>query len=540
MGTVYTNQTLNIPELRREILSHLTSKSWGKKRKSLLACALACRNWRDDALDILWKSVGDIETIARAFGHIKRRDTSNPDDKMLVFEDTPNWERFHTMYSHRVRVLNINYTQKKHSCIVEALSDTQPSSVGRGFFPKLRGMRVDIEAESSPARAVEFFIQFMHQQVKSFRVDLDFNDPESPHILPIRILEAIRDHTPHLTSLRLDFVNTTIDQKLVEEIGTLCSRLADLKGLAIPHLASCDASLMVREIARSCTNLETLNIYAMRGFRPSTGIIPFSFLKKFSVPESAVGGVVSLLENHPMLKLRNLEVYADYLETPSATFAECQQLFRIIGSLTELEKLTFRPTVEQRLPFHIIRPLLQCSAIRSIDMKHINMSMIDDDLSFLGRCLPQLEDLRWCPLESAGLNQNHEELLLPTLQGIINLAEHAVNLRHLEIEIIPIYRTGSTELEVDTLSSFNCLEHLEFCFSCLDPSWSRAVSVILSHVLPFDCQFSWDNRSEYLDDGNDATHEANVRSDAAWQKVLDNLDFYWWTQSVFVTLPSQT
>ncbi|KAF5350907.1 hypothetical protein D9758_010513 [Tetrapyrgos nigripes] len=116
----------------------------------------------------------------------------------------------------------------------------------------------------------------------------------------------------------------------------------------------------------------------------------------------------------------------------------------------------------------------------------------------------------------------------PTLKGLLNLAEHALQLRILKIQIIPTFPiagNNSSDL-LDTLNSFRHLDHLDLGYSRLDPAWSRVVSMIMGRILPSDCQF--DVREPYNEE----------RSNVAWKKVKEELEIIKAYRRGSVVLPS--
>ncbi|KAF5350865.1 hypothetical protein D9758_010529 [Tetrapyrgos nigripes] len=77
---------------------------------------------------------------------------------------------------------------------------------------------------------------------------------------------------------------------------------------------------------------------------------------------------------------------------------------------------------------------------------------------------------------------------------------------------LPTAGNDSSDLVLDALNSFRHLDHLDLGYSSLDPAWSRVVSMILSQILPLDCQF--DVEEQYKEE----------HSDAAWKRVKEELE----------------
>ncbi|KAF5371609.1 hypothetical protein D9758_003494 [Tetrapyrgos nigripes] len=101
------HEVLLIPELLQHIL-YLVD------RESLRACIFVCDAWKADVLYVYWETAHGIETIARALGAIRKRDSENAGEKVMGFDSLPDlaaWERFDSLYSRAVRERSVDLTK---------------------------------------------------------------------------------------------------------------------------------------------------------------------------------------------------------------------------------------------------------------------------------------------------------------------------------------------------------------------------------------------------------------------------------------------
>ncbi|KAF5350856.1 hypothetical protein D9758_010524 [Tetrapyrgos nigripes] len=460
------HDVLFLPELRRQIFFQLSSDTSAKQRRSdLRSCALACSDWQNDALDLLWESLDSIEPIAMVLGTIKRRNPRNYKDKMLVFENPPDsaaWGRVR-IYSERVRELVLgfgNYLPLEYDVLKVIVDDEYPG-------------------------CEEILVEFFHQQVDSLILDIQWDDAYSlVSLFTQSILKEAGRCFHHLTSLSpklWDEVETP--QVYVEAIAasfSLFPGLVKLEVLCCPEDVW-DFSVILREAAQYCPNLESIPCSSVRTSRSSSKSVSVQSLRRLEASDSDAQALINLLEGHPMPELTIFKMDSREFDWVFGSAMECQRLSEAVWI---------------------------CRSILSIDLTDlIRFSITDDDLTFLGCCLPSLKVFKALPYESPGS--------LPSLKGLHNLAEHAVQLRILKIQIIPTYPiagSGSSDLVLDTLNSFKHLDHLDLGYSSLDPAWSRVVSLIMGRILPLDCQF--DVKERYVEEHSDAT----------WKKVKEELE----------------
>ncbi|KAF5364994.1 hypothetical protein D9758_008093 [Tetrapyrgos nigripes] len=450
----------------------------------------------------------------------------NQDDgntsKSVVFEEVPGleaWRRFERLYSHRVRHLDLAKLRlNEYYCILMAMASTRPPSSSK-IFPNLREMTIRGSGLLHPTGGFETIVQFMHERIESFSLyardegKLELGFPS----MFIMIVKAIGDYMPRLTSLVLGHnFSWTFDHRFTDAMAICCSRLPALVKLDLgPLVNEPDSYAVVIESAvRNCPCLETVTV-ANLGFFPSSAVpMPMPSLKRLEVEDCVAIHTLHLLQQHPMPSLQELDLSWNY-QSPAerASLAKYQSLvMHIVTSFPQLTKLNFNIPVDFELTFDVFRPLLQLSSLSSLYFIEATIPFTDEDLGFLGRCLPALEFLDlWC---ARG----------PTLQGLSNLAEHALKLRSLDLVILPIHPAasninsdqGPTMLTPGSLSSMNkfrCLEHLSLGYSHLHPKWTIVVLEVLGYMLPL--------QTEGLDhDLSPAVIQSNKEE---WEKVISGL-----------------
>ncbi|KAF5371727.1 hypothetical protein D9758_003501 [Tetrapyrgos nigripes] len=489
------HSVLLIPELRQHIL-HLVD------RKSLRACVFVCDAWKADALHAYWEIVHDIETVARALGAVRKRDTGD----VMVFDSLPNlaaWERFDTLYSRAVRELHVDLTEDNFH-LLQTIGGTRPASFK--LFPKLRRLYVSEDGLLSPTDDFATLVLLMNPNVEHF----DWFE----HPLRFRsasIWKTIAKQMSHLTSLSIWFEHD-IDKEMSRDIANLCTKLPALVKADLPTgNDQCDWSNIFGAVAEHCQSLQSLRCGSVCVFQPSHERIPFPSLTHLDLPVCTVEALTLLLETHPMPSLRILEVDIDGDHT--VTSAECLRLFGLIGSLPQITELSLYYYMEASFGFNDFRSLLQAETLSRLYLGSVTVSMTDVELFSIGRSLPCLESLELdaCPDEVPDT--------MPTLRGLIDLAKHALKLRHLMVLISPVFHPSDSDdgapdaLKLDTLSRFQRLEFLHIGQSRLDPKWSSVVVCVLDQILPVGCKFElWETPWEVRDD-------MVRRSDEEWGKV---------------------
>ncbi|KAF5364949.1 hypothetical protein D9758_008118 [Tetrapyrgos nigripes] len=504
MNITSTHQALMIAELRQQIFFYLSSRN-----KSLLACALVCHQWQDDALDYLWKRITSME-FSRALGPIRKRTPDDPNDQMTVFEETLGldaWRRFERLYSHRVRHLDLAELRlNQYYCILTTMASTRPPSSSR-IFPNLREMSVHGSGLLLPTSGFETkVVQFMHERIESFSLYGNGKETLELGFPSMFTIKAIGDYMPRLTTLVIDLYYCAFDHRFTDAMAICCSRLPPLVDLDLgPVVNEPDSyAVVIESAACNCPCLEAVVVGGI-GFFPSSAIpVPMPSLKKLEVDESVAIHTLRLLQQYPMPSLQELDL-TSLMER--ASLAEYQNLaMHIVTSFPQLTTLNFNIS----LSAHIV----PCRG------DEVN-PFTDEDMGFLGRCLPALEILGFdfcCA----------QDVKRPTLQGLSNLAEHALKLQSLNLVILPTHPAASntnsdqglamlTSGSLSSMNRFRCLERLGLGDSHLHPKWTIVVLEVLGYMLPLGC----DLRIPALD--YDLGGPDIIQSNKEWEKVISGL-----------------
>ncbi|KAG8998585.1 hypothetical protein FRB94_001398 [Tulasnella sp. JGI-2019a] len=459
---------LAIPEILDEILKLATPSTQA-------VAAQICQCWSDRSLRWLWRRMDSFYPLLELLSPLACTGNTWEFTSDLSASD---WNRF-TQYAARIFSLKFSsrcpYQNQEDSVASPQifkefnLRCPAPDSI----FPNLTEVkwRADSIMDLSP------ILLFLVPTVTSF--ELDCGRPMDKECLDV--LEHLWPRKIHLIEFRLTV--RTHDQDFLDRLPAI---LADQTALTKVGLPPCSATRAIVAVLGQLPSLRQYisSIFPEYQFPLELGMEfdwhdqIFPSLERLTLYTSLIDASGLMGKSHQS-RLRHLALISrkpfSYPELP----AFCSSLSASQPCLTVLDLVLYSEPISQRpLPFDLIRPLLQCTALVELLVgSHRAISYDDEDIVTMASSWPKLQvlGLCWSPVIEVGLDAGQP------LRSVSTFARSFHQLVHLSIYV--------NSLDVGLTSSPQSNNHhrrlavMDFGTSPIAPGSAEAASLYLADII---------------------------------------------------------
>ncbi|KAI1792426.1 hypothetical protein LXA43DRAFT_341516 [Ganoderma leucocontextum] len=431
--------------------------------RMLSALSRTCHTFKDPALDVLWREIPALYVLIKSHipSRLLRIKKSN-----LYFVSQPTVEDWKLLdpYINRIKVVGtpLPFTKPKHLALhehsvlrplVQYLREHGPSTEGHSLLPRL----TEVTWDDRWTRAQNVFQDlFMGPSLRSFRL----NDFHPPHVVS---LFSQTSPSSALRNLTLDTVGYLADPNL-----SVSAHATVLNGLRTFHSlehVSITSGLLSEDTIAHLTSLPTLTSLGIHFYRIDDVVeadlgptltrraIRFPHIRRLSL-------TIDGWYNRPSLPFIERYIDTSKLEAITLTFTPrapirteahfLQWLLHYLApaasTLRELSVYTgvARPAWgqwhrgrDQGFNFASFPGLLRFTMLRTLRLEHQNSlcPLNDDTLSGIAHAFPELEFLSLAAPAITRYEARSAPDELPTLDGLLPIAERCRNLHMLRLPI---------------------------------------------------------------------------------------------------------
>ncbi|KIK46853.1 hypothetical protein CY34DRAFT_800028 [Suillus luteus UH-Slu-Lm8-n1] len=419
---------LFVPEILSQVINHInitgTYHANAKSGRSLLAIALTCRSFSEQALDALWESLEGIDPVMQCAGIIvpdiltSCNDLEDcriiPTESQMVIVDR---------YAHRVRFLKMT-RHDWQSHLVQSFLQTLAYSA-KVLMPNLRCLSGQFSTFSSSM--LHLLRPLLGPRLQDISIDAGdsfekrvFSQMTALHV----VLQTLHSCCPFLEIFCFDTYGSAWDAHTARAASHSIQRLQKLRSVAVPAITK-DALAHLGGLpclASLDTYLPTGNVLE-EVFRSSRTPFPFENLRSidWEIEDWADVEVFTRLWSQKLTRLSlrsKIPFDPSLLQTMFESF-HTSEAFKDLQSIhfTQSSGCPINPTII--FTNNTIRPLLHLRHLRVVEFDTVSSIWVDnDDLKRMAKAWPCLKKL--------SLNETygcHNPTPRVTLLGLVEFIE---------------------------------------------------------------------------------------------------------------------
>ncbi|TFK35690.1 hypothetical protein BDQ12DRAFT_611416 [Crucibulum laeve] len=480
-GTSAQRVLTRIPELLHIIFSSLDQPSH-------VSNARVCSEWREAAMDYLWKEVNDLHRLFNALVPLQK--TAQGEWEFSRLPETADWNAFER-YTRRVRSLAYHTDKAKNPLRQSVFDDVARTRTTLAILPNM--LKLDWNADFS------ICVLFMTPIVKHFILNVPPGRlPEAN--TPRAFFTDIGARMPNITYV--DFRSLVPINRMESELIELFESLPKLQKLTLPRF------FFTTRLAESLSQHKELGTIEFQyddeqGYGDPQDTAVFT-------PNFVEGAFPALWDLSMTIRFKDAARFLDVPFAPtnltvlyldSEEIETPQNIYTILKTVSEncvlLKALTLvslrdpdpdsEEQEQRRITMDDLRPLLRCPNLTSLELVHqYPLDIYQDDVASLAASWPSLENLL---LNNEPVTMNKSTL---TLRALLPFARHCPKLHSLGLFIDASAEILPSEYIPDSVSvltqhpPFESLRKLSMGVSIIEEAGPVALS--LSHIVPLSCK----------------------------------------------------
>ncbi|KAF9497932.1 hypothetical protein BDN71DRAFT_1504353 [Pleurotus eryngii] len=448
--TLPSARVLDIPEL----LVHIFSLS---TRQANAVHARVCKEWSDAALDVLWRRVTNVAHLMRLLSPLEAEYDGDGDVTWFFVNGggditTSDWARLKS-YARRVRTLVVEHSASTlHESVFEEVE------IGNGDSPNLLPNIQRLEWYIDPY----YYHLFTNKKVTHLTMRLDPRD--ALHKCVFEIIRDIPKFLPHLKSLTLqlpshyEHISNDLLEAQLSEVETLNAIhnaiVTSLRSLPLLSHVSLPKCFLVSKVVQQLSTLNKLtSTETSLPLSPCEAAFPlalaadsFTSMTRLTFSMTFTRATECFAQmNHPP-NIVHLELVSTIIE-PERVYSSLLKVLSVSYPSLEVLVLDFKqrpeidvePTVQTTITFRSLRPVLRCSKLKTLMLRHYFPFILEhDDILSIAKALHSIETLL--------LNESPHALLKPTfpIGTLLVFRTHCPRLKRLGL----YFGTGTKHIPI--------------------------------------------------------------------------------------------